>query len=100
MGSILPLGKLFRIPSPSQPSYSPPPATTGTTTTGGSSNNNSGNNSGGGTTTPPTEPDPQSVREKNIENQRFGLSGLIGTSLHGLLNFTGKLPQRKTLLGE
>lgn len=99
MGSILPLGKLFRVPSPSQPSYTPPPATTTTNTNSG---NNSGNNAGGGntTTTPPAEPDPQDVREKNLDGQRFGLSGLIGTSLHGLLNFTGKLPQRKTLLGE
>ncbi|HCM83709.1 MAG TPA: hypothetical protein PKW15_00610 [Alphaproteobacteria bacterium] len=96
MGSIIPIGKLFRIPTPSAPAYTPPPAPTQNNT-----NNNANNNSG--PNTPPPEqsgPTPEKLREQNLEGRNFGLSGLIGTSLHGLLGFSGKLPQRKTLLGE
>ncbi len=94
MGSILPIGRLLRTPrvptssytaNPAQPAAAPVAATAPAATT----NTNS---------TP--EPSVLSQRERNLEARNSGAAGLIGTSLRGLLDFAGKLPQRKTLLGE
>jgi hypothetical protein len=93
MGSILPIGRLLRTPSTPAPRYNPyipppPAAAPETPATGGSTTN-----------TPPT-PSVKSQRERNLEERGYGFSGLVGTSLRGLLGSTGKIPQRKTLLGE
>ena len=93
MGSILPLGRILRGPStppaPRLPAPNLPPAPAPVQPNLPPADNNS-----------PPAPDDQALRENALRSRNLGLSGLVNTSLRGLLNFSKRVLPRRTLLGE